>query len=158
MLVASTAGEIATAASGVLVALITVYGGARAANGVRSQTTPEKGQRGRARPSAAAPVAGEALGREVEGYIVRFFIFSLVASFWGAVLNVVVPLIDVQGRLLTLSISIVYTAIFLLLGLPLLVDISRKYGLRGRRLPARTVSPRSRSSQKQPSKASGSEK
>jgi hypothetical protein len=63
---------------------------------------------------------------------VRFFIFSLVASLWGALLNVALPWFDISSRLQRFAISLIYSAIFLALGLPLLVDIYRRYGIRGR--------------------------
>jgi ABC-type branched-subunit amino acid transport system permease subunit len=120
--------SVVTVVVALIGALGTVGGAYVGANAVRRQTTPAKGRH--RREAASHPDRAE-LSPEVEGYIVRFFIFSLIAALWGALLNVVLPLVTVRGRLEALAIGIVYSAIFLALGLPLLIDIYRRYSIRG---------------------------
>jgi hypothetical protein len=74
-------------------------------------------------------------GQEVDGFIVRFIIFSLVGGLFGAILNLANPFVYIGGRWVALAEGGFFTLIFLVFGLPLLVDISRRYGLRGLRRP-----------------------
>jgi hypothetical protein len=125
--------------SGTVTVIVAVVGGLATvgaafvtANGVRRQTTPErKAHREGATPTQARGTVTPA-NEEVAGYIVRFFIFSLVAALWSALLNIVLPLLTIESKVKSLAAGIVYSAIFLALGLPLLVDIYRGYGIRGR--------------------------
>ena len=132
LLAADSTGGIATVAVAVIGGLATVGAAYVTANDVRRQTTPERS--GHRRKPAAARVPGSITpaNEEVGGYIVRFLIFSLVAALWSALLNVVLPLLTIQNKVESLAIGIVYSAIFLALGLTLLVDIYRGYGIRGR--------------------------
>jgi hypothetical protein len=130
-------GTLITAFASIVVATI-------AARGVRRETTPSVGQRPAAYPSGTgvsetttssggSTTPGlSGMDREVQGYLVRFLLFSLVASFWGAILNVALPWFEISGRLQSFAIGAIYSSIFLALGLPLLVDIYRRYGFRGR--------------------------
>ena len=99
---------------------------------VRRQTTPLERRRTRKRATRERAEAG-GLSHEVEGYIVRWLIFTLTAALWGAVLNIVVPWLNFSGRSVSVVFSLIYAAIFGFLGLPLLIDVYRRYGFQGRR-------------------------
>jgi hypothetical protein len=107
---------------------------------VRQQTVTSTSRAGTDAESAALreSEAGDGLvGRDVEGYIVRFIILSLVFQLWSSLLNVTSPFLYLGGQFVDLARGAVYALIFLLLGLPLLIDISRRYGIRGLRRPRR---------------------
>ena len=139
--VASTVGEIAGATATVVVAFIGLFAARRGADTVRRQTTSSTTEL----PAAHADAeGGQVLSREVEGYLVRFLILYLTLSAWSAFLNVARPFIylkrfevrigDSGLSFVDLSIGAVYTAIFLILGGPLLRDIGRRYGIRAHAL------------------------
>lgn len=131
---ASTVGDVAGPAGTVIAAVLGVWAAYIGTRKIRSETVP-------ARPSSDAvddaqmlrpdDTSGTVLSREVEGYIVRFIIFYLTVQAWTAVVNVSNPFVAFGGSLVGLSIGFIYAAIFVVLGLPLLIDIGRRYGFRG---------------------------
>lgn len=136
-LVASTAGDIVGAVATVVVAVVTVVGGYYTQRSIARQTLdePKTPRRGRKTPStrpAPARALDQQRSREVEGFIVRFIILYLFVQAWSALLNVTNPFIylSVNGRYVSFVVGGVYALIFFLLGLPLLLDILRRYGIR----------------------------
>jgi hypothetical protein len=111
---------------------LSVWGAYLGTKKVRAKTTPHAARAG----EAPDLTSGEELAPEVEGYIVRFIIFYLSVSAWNAVLTVTNPFLY-GGHLVQLAEGAIYVMIFVLLGLPLLFDIARRYGMRGRKRPHR---------------------
>jgi hypothetical protein len=132
IVLASTTSDIVVSAIGFLGVVVTAFFGYLGQRAVRQQTVPSQEPEYRHSSPSSSRKRVDELDREVEGYIVRFILFSLSASAWGAVLNVANPFIYFSGTLTTIAIGAVFTLIFLLLGMPLLVDIVRRYGIRPR--------------------------
>jgi hypothetical protein len=121
-----------------------VFAARRASTAVRDVTTPAASDRSNVTVGgeASGAIRGQGeLNRETEGFIVRFLIFFLVLQLWSAFLRVFFdPLRVVSGavyfdfpfQLVDIGIGVVYALIFLTLGLPLLIDIYRRYGISGR--------------------------
>jgi hypothetical protein len=138
---ASTTSDIVVAVAGLVGTLATAYFAYLGQKFVRDATVANRAAKeGSAaqpnigeRPPVAASLPKEPIvDREIEGYIVRFILFSLSASAWGALVNIANPFILFSGPLATIVIGGIFTMIFLLLGMPLLVDIVRRYGIRAR--------------------------
>ena len=138
---ASTGDPIGAFAT-IAVALITVVGGFYTQRTIARKTLdeprPSRGQQA-APPSAPAQPLDQRRSREVEGFIVRFIILYLVVQAWSALLQVTNPFVNtfsffgyyVESQYVYIGEGFIYALIFLALGLPLLLDILRRYGIRG---------------------------
>ena len=136
---ASVAGEVIGAVATVIAAFIGLGAAWIGARKVRQETVEGSSATGTSEVQTAATRGTlSALSREVEGYIVRFIIFFLVIQLWTAILRLTDPFryfgfgAYFGDYFIDLGAGVVYALIFLLLGLPLLIDIARRYGIRGR--------------------------
>jgi hypothetical protein len=77
---------------------------------------------------------------ETEGYLIRFIILYLVLSAWSAVQSVIDPLVSTflgfgllgLGSFVQIFENLIRLGIFVLIGLPLLLDVAKRFGLRPR--------------------------
>jgi hypothetical protein len=131
---------------GIPAALMTIYGGWVLSEKTRTETSVKRLERlklerelGAESPSHVhrGELSSEATvlePLETEGYIVRFLILYLVLVGWGALASIIAAFVGslIDPRFFQYFETLVRVLIFLLIGLPLLKDVARRFGLRPR--------------------------